>query len=126
MEPGARAGDYPNAALGKSFNGRHADNCIWKASGNREFLDAPIGRRLYRKTGESGDIRMFRGAIDQVLRRGTTTPDNIDRVGRHRGRKVGKAITSRIDGLSVNSMTSRSMPMPSPPQGGSPYSSAVT
>jgi hypothetical protein len=28
--------------------------------------------------------------------------------------------------LSVNSMTSRSMPMPSPPQGGSPYSSAVT
>ena len=42
-----------------------------------------------------------------------------------RGRSVGKAITSRIDGLSVNSMTSRSMPMPSPPHGGSPYSSAT-
>ena len=38
----------------------------------------------------------------------------------------GKAITSRIDGLSVSSMTSRSMPMPSPPHGGRPYSSAVT
>ena len=45
---------------------------------------------------------------------------------RHRGRKVGKAITSRIEGLSVNSITKRSMPMPSPPQGGSPYSRAVT
>jgi hypothetical protein len=38
-----------------------------------------------------------------------------------RGRKVGKAITSRIDGLSVSSMTRRSMPMPCPPQGGSPF-----
>ena len=44
----------------------------------------------------------------------------------HRGRKVGNAITSRIDGLSVSSMTSRSMPTPSPPQGGKPYSRAVT
>ena len=46
--------------------------------------------------------------------------------GGYRGRNVGKAITSRIDGLSVISMTSRSMPMPSPPHGGSPYSRAVT
>src|SRR5215468_4416651 len=42
----------------------------------------------------------------------------------YRGRKVGKAITSRIEGLSVSSITSRSMPTPSPPQGGSPYSRA--
>src|SRR5262249_54649740 len=36
----------------------------------------------------------------------------------------GNRITSRIDGLLVSSMTSRSMPTPSPPVGGSPYSSA--
>jgi len=36
----------------------------------------------------------------------------------------GKRITSRIDGLSVKSITRRSMPMPSPAVGGSPYSSA--
>ncbi len=36
----------------------------------------------------------------------------------------GKRITSRIEGLSVNSITSRSMPMPSPAAGGIPYSSA--
>ena len=42
------------------------------------------------------------------------------------GRIVGKAMTSRIDGLLVKSITSRSMPMPSPPAGGMPYSSAST
>ena len=45
---------------------------------------------------------------------------------RARGRISGNRITSRIDGLSVSSMTSRSMPMPSPPVGGMPYSSART
>jgi hypothetical protein len=38
---------------------------------------------------------------------------------------VGKSSTSRIDGESVSSMTSLSMPMPRPPVGGMPYSSAV-
>jgi hypothetical protein len=53
--------------------------------------------------------------------------DRRARVGTdQRGRKVGKAIASRIDGLSVSSITKRSMPMPSPPHGGSPYSRAVT
>ena len=36
----------------------------------------------------------------------------------------GNRITSRIDGLLVSSITSRSMPTPSPPVGGRPYSSA--
>src|SRR5437773_1798251 len=37
---------------------------------------------------------------------------------------TGKRITSRIDGRSVRSMTRRSTPIPSPPHGGSPYSTA--
>ncbi len=40
------------------------------------------------------------------------------------GRISGNRITSRIDALFVMIMTSRSMPMPSPPVGGSPYSRA--
>ena len=36
----------------------------------------------------------------------------------------GNRMTSRIDGASVSSMTSRSMPIPSPAVGGSPYSMA--
>ncbi len=36
----------------------------------------------------------------------------------------GNSSTSRIDGASVSSMTKRSMPMPTPPAGGMPYSSA--
>src|SRR6266568_1902824 len=40
------------------------------------------------------------------------------------GLSCGNRITSRIDGLSVNNMTSRSMPTPSPAAGGIPYSSA--
>ena len=36
----------------------------------------------------------------------------------------GNSSTSRMDGASVSSMTKRSMPMPTPPAGGMPYSSA--
>mgnify|MGYP007125367904 CR=1 FL=1 len=36
----------------------------------------------------------------------------------------GKRMTSRIAGESVSSMIRRSMPMPQPPVGGRPYSSA--
>jgi hypothetical protein len=38
----------------------------------------------------------------------------------------GKAMTSRMLGLSVSSITRRSMPMPMPAVGGMPYSSACT
>ena len=40
------------------------------------------------------------------------------------GRMVGNRMTSRIAGAPVSSITMRSMPMPSPPVGGRPYSSA--
>ncbi|VVG70278.1 hypothetical protein PAP18089_01238 [Pandoraea apista] len=39
-------------------------------------------------------------------------------------RKCGKSSTSRMFGLSVSSMIRRSMPIPQPPVGGMPYSSA--
>ena len=39
---------------------------------------------------------------------------------------AGNRITSRIEGCPVISMTRRSTPMPSPPVGGMPYSSART
>ena len=42
------------------------------------------------------------------------------------GRNVGNRITSRIDGVPVSSITRRSMPSPSPPVGGIPYSRART
>ena len=41
------------------------------------------------------------------------------------GRMVGNNNTSRIEALSVKNMTIRSIPMPRPPVGGMPYSSAV-
>src|SRR3990170_4834218 len=40
-------------------------------------------------------------------------------------RRWGNRITSRMDVWPVRAITSRSMPMPRPPQGGMPYSSAV-
>ncbi len=36
----------------------------------------------------------------------------------------GNSSTSRMDGASVSSMTKRSIPMPTPPAGGMPYSNA--
>ena len=41
-----------------------------------------------------------------------------------RGFMVGKRMTSRMESEPVSSMTQRSMPMPRPPVGGRPYSSA--
>ena len=38
---------------------------------------------------------------------------------------VGNSSTSRMDAASVRNMTRRSMPMPMPPVGGIPYSSAL-
>jgi len=40
-------------------------------------------------------------------------------------RSRGKRMTSLMEGLSVKSITSRSMPMPSPAAGAMPYSSAL-
>lgn len=42
------------------------------------------------------------------------------------GRINGNRMTSRIEGLLDSSITNRSMPTPTPPVGGSPYSSART
>jgi len=41
------------------------------------------------------------------------------------GRICGKSRTSRIEGESVNNITNRSIPMPSPAVGGMPCSNAV-
>ena len=41
------------------------------------------------------------------------------------GFMVGNRMTSRMEVLPVSSMTHRSMPMPMPPVGGIPYSSAL-
>ena len=44
----------------------------------------------------------------------------------HSGRMWGKRMTSRMEALSVSSITRRSIPMPSPAAGGMPYSRART
>jgi multidrug efflux pump len=52
----------------------------------------------------------------------------VEALARHRAqpsrRSAGNRITSRMLALSVSSITRRSMPMPQPPAGGMPYSSA--
>ena len=50
--------------------------------------------------------------------------NTIDSLCHISGFKRGKAITSLIDGEFVNNITSLSMPMPKPPVGGIPCSSA--
>src|SRR5205085_365870 len=42
----------------------------------------------------------------------------------HSGRSVGNRITSRMFAVFVRYMNSRSMPIPTPPMGGMPYSIA--
>ena len=74
----------------------------------------------------------IRGVVGSLM---THEPLKAGRIGgvvgslmssRHLARMRGNRITSRMDGLSVRIITSRSMPIPSPAVGGSPYSSART
>ncbi len=60
-------------------------------------------------------LRRYRHAIANSSRRTG---------GRYSGRIVGNRITSRMFGVSVRYMNSRSIPMPTPPVGGMPYSIA--
>ena len=53
-------------------------------------------------------------------------PAGLRAVCQSSGFMVGKSSTSRMEALSVSSITSRSTPKPSPPVGGIPYSRAVT
>src|SRR5207249_11427457 len=62
----------------------------------------------------------LRGAADGI----GILADELEREHYDSGFMIGKRITSRIDGWSVNSITRRSMPTPRPPHGGRPYSTA--
>ena len=51
-------------------------------------------------------------------------PDQFQRQHQDSAFMTGKRMTSRMDGWSVSSMISRSIPTPRPPHGGRPYSTA--
>ena len=68
-----------------------------------------LERQAALHAGDSGEV-------------GSASPSSGGASGRSRGNRM----TSRIDGWLAKSMTSRSMPIPSPAAGGMPYSSART
>ena len=70
--------------------------------------------------GNDRDERLA-AAAEQIAQRDLEFEWHVDF-----GRICGNRMTSRIDRLSVSSITRRSMPTPSPAVGGSPYSSART
>ena len=60
-----------------------------------------------------------------ILEHAVRSSTGSDRTAKdYSGRICGNRITSLIDGLSVSSITRRSMPMPAPAVGGRPYSMA--
>ena len=69
---------------------------------------------------DDGDERLL-ALGEQVAQRDVQLEGDVHA---SRLRISGNRITSRIDGLLVSSITSRSMPTPSPAVGGRPYSSA--
>jgi hypothetical protein len=92
----------------------------------------PARRQLV--AGEEDMARLFEaalaGMVDVVVARrergavpGERKFGGDDR-GHYSRRICGNRITSRIEAELVSSITSRSMPMPQPPVGGRPYSSA--
>ncbi|OPZ22608.1 MAG: hypothetical protein BWZ10_00369 [candidate division BRC1 bacterium ADurb.BinA364] len=86
----------------------HAKGCVGLKAA------APLGQGLVRAAfGDAGP----KGAFAANPKR--SAPHRL-----YSGRMCGNKITSRIDGESVSSIASRSMPIPRPLAGGMPYSSA--
>ena len=90
---------------------------------------APVGDLLERHR-ERGielrvlpDLRELRDAGDRVGLPVLDVPHGTEHQSCS-GRSVGNRMTSRIDVVSVSSITRRSMPMPRPAVGGRPYSRA--
>ncbi|WP_422917496.1 glutaminase [Salinicola tamaricis] len=103
--------------------------------GDRAGADEPVRvvtkarqlRQLGRRPARPGNLGRGPRRRPAGLDAGALSAD-IEGPGRrdHSGRIAGNSSTSRIEGLSVSSITRRSMPMPSPAVGGMPYSSART
>ena len=72
-----------------------------------------------------GGISVVEGSISFPCSRVIQNKILSDKVFYASGRICGNSNTSRIDGASVNNITSRSIPIPSPAVGGMPCSSAV-
>ena len=90
---------------------------------------APVGDLLERHRERGIELRVLarpaRRCATQVIASGYRF--SMCRMAEHQscsGRSVGNRMTSRIDVVSVSSITRRSMPMPRPAVGGSPYSRA--
>ena len=116
----ARARRGPRAASAAARRARSTPSARRGRESRRERPRgrAPARRRLDRRAAsERGRPRRRRGRSPSPARR-RRAPSS--------GRRVGKRMTSRIVSTPASSITSRSMPIPSPPVGGSPYSSAST
>ena len=90
---------------------------------------APVGDLLERHRERGIELRVL-ADLRAAARRGDRVrlpvldvPDGANSQSCS-GRSVGNRMTSRIDVVSVSSITRRSMPMPRPAVGGSPYSRA--
>ena len=79
------------------------------------FIKAQKNRRIAKKICRIAqeNRQLLKLTIKKILTRRRYSPPA--------GRNCGNKITSRIDGESVNSITNRSMPIPPPALGGSPY-----
>lgn len=99
-----------------------------------ENLEGPIrinfsAQKSYQMEATFGEIRKMigEGSSQKCWNfRKIKMPPKMATLSHNYGRNVGNKRTSRIDGASVNNMTKRSMPIPSPPVGGMPYSNTST
>ena len=97
------------------------------------IVEAPVDHRRRVRSHHAHGLQGF-GVWPRLLRRDWTgqAAQRGDDRGRHlvperhfdSGLRCGKRMTSRMEGESVSSMISRSMPRPSPAAGGIPYSRA--
>ena len=105
--------------------GREVDRRVRAGQPVEDLLDARRAGRAGHSLEREGGLRLrTRGDIhSRIIPYGGILVKSARQAS---GLSCGNRMTSRIDGLSVSSITSRSMPIPSPAVGGRPDSSART
>ena len=125
-----RAGHYAKVLSPEKGFQEAADQARWRAYPIGLAMVAEVADNVLHQGRDTDrdaphrDPRDERQEAAAPFRREVAPRDVPGEPHRYSALIVGNRITSRIDGWFVSSIQRRSMPMPSPPVGGMPYSSA--
>ena len=120
--------DLGTASQARTFTARKSD--LLKVSKSTYSLNngsiSTLEKSIFSAAGAGTTVSAQAVSAPELPFAGSCAAPAVGRPSLSAGFMVGKSNTSRMEALSVRSITRRSMPKPKPPVGARPYSNAVT